>query len=437
MSDQEHNDNIDPIERLFREKADEYDIEYNENDWLSLEERLDKADLQRKRRRRRRWLAAAVILAFALLTYITIDNQMQINRLNEKLSQYESAEQESPSQVQQQDKQGQQKSPSSGTDRESPDKPSDIKQSVEQQATSNLAAADDTTSTSKDPKAEKTTPERQDQDLNNQTNRSPIPLQSFAAADISASGELQTTDLAGLRTTKAGNVRPGASPATGIPHKTDTKAIAAAADTPRRQSPSRFALGLVLGPDLSTTGSLSNFYEPGHEYGVTVEYNLGKNLGIATGLIRSRVLYSSRGSEYNPRTGYWSNNPVPREIIGDCVLLDIPVRLKYNFLNLGNSRFYATAGISSYIMLNEDYQYDYGSGGSYGTQSNRPRGWSGKTRTKHWMSNANISVGYEYDILRSWSLRAEPYLKVPIKEVGWGNVELYSMGMTVSINYKL
>jgi hypothetical protein len=84
-------------------------------------------------------------------------------------------------------------------------------------------------------------------------------------------------------------------------------------------------------------------------------------------------------------------------------------------------------------MLNEEYRFDYG----YGNSSKRAQKWSARTGTRHLMSNASLSLGYEFDIRRKWSLRAEPYLKVPLQKVGWGNVRLYSTGITFSLNYDL
>jgi hypothetical protein len=46
-------------------------------------------------------------------------------------------------------------------------------------------------------------------------------------------------------------------------------------------------------------------------------------------------------------------------------------------------------------------------------------------------------VGYEFDLDRNISLRAEPFLRIPLREVGHANVNLYSVGSLVSINYNL
>ncbi|MDZ7721224.1 MAG: hypothetical protein U5K72_20545 [Balneolaceae bacterium] len=91
MSDeQNHND---PLERLFRKKAEEYNISYREEDWLKLEKQLDARDMKLYYRRRLRWLAAAAILIFSLIGYYTVQNHNKINELTEQLNQNEAVEQ--------------------------------------------------------------------------------------------------------------------------------------------------------------------------------------------------------------------------------------------------------------------------------------------------------------------------------------------------------
>ncbi|HKK45394.1 MAG TPA: hypothetical protein VJ964_07725, partial [Balneolaceae bacterium] len=91
MSDQDNRKNA--LERLFQQKAEEYDISYNEDDWQELEERLDNLDQQRVRRNRRWLVAAAVVLTFSVLAYFTIENKLQINKLSNQISSTQHSEQ--------------------------------------------------------------------------------------------------------------------------------------------------------------------------------------------------------------------------------------------------------------------------------------------------------------------------------------------------------
>ena len=183
---------------------------------------------------------------------------------------------------------------------------------------------------------------------------------------------------------------------------------------------------------MSTVGGISNFYNPGYKIGISAEYALTKNLAVSVGAIHSRVQYTASGNDYNPPEGYWSYGAVPQETVGKCLLIDIPISLKYNVLHFDDSRIFASGGVSSYIMLNEDYRFDYG-----GYSSGQPQRWQERTGTRHWMSNAVFSLGYEMDLKSNISLRIEPFIKVPIQEVGWANVKLYSMGSFISVNYNI
>src|SRR5690625_1185062 len=86
------NNNKDPIENLFRKKAEEYDISYREEDWLKLEKQLDRQE-QYRAAQTKRWLAAAALLfIISLLGYAVYHNYQGINRLNQQLSDRESVE---------------------------------------------------------------------------------------------------------------------------------------------------------------------------------------------------------------------------------------------------------------------------------------------------------------------------------------------------------
>src|SRR5699024_7869894 len=175
---------------------------------------------------------------------------------------------------------------------------------------------------------------------------------------------------------------------------------------------------------------LSNFYTPGHKLGATVEYSFSRNFAISVGVIYSNVQYKAPGSKYDALYGFWTNGIVPQSTTGECALIDIPIQLKYNFWHFDRSRFYATAGFSSYIMLNEAYYFDY----ARQNETGLVQSWEERTGTRHWMSNASFSIGYEFDIKPTLSLRVAPFLRLPLRDIGWAHVRLYSVGSMVSLN---
>lgn len=397
MSD--NNNKKDPLERFFKKKSEEYKISFKEEDWLKLEKRLEVQNIKRIYRNRGRWLAAASIIIFSMLGYFTYDNHNRINQI-QKLDSIITYEEE-PAEILPDEEEINEDDPSA---------------EIDFRATPLLGFEDQVISQTPS-KVNKSNEGRDDELLRRVENVRNVTL-LVGKKDV----KLKKINLP-YRSIEF-NSDPIIAESDLIP------LIEADHDKIDNQAYPRIAAGLVLSPDLSTVGSLSNFYNPGYKFGVNIEYNLSSNFAISSGIIQSKVRYLAYGENYNPYA-YQSAIPTPSETIGECLLIDIPINLKYNFLNFSQSRIFATAGISSYIMLSEDYQFSYDI-----DDEGLRKSWSNDTGTRHWMSNAGFSVGYELDIHSNWSLRAEPFIKVPIKEVGWGNVKLYSIGSFISFNYK-
>lgn len=412
MSDNKHHK--DSLEKLFQKKAKEYDIRFREEDWDSLEKELDAKDAIIGYKRKIAWMAAAAILIISLLGYFTFENYNRLNRIADQLAdQMENIPTQQPSILHfptdneggdelQAEPAPENQIGTPGTDVDTPD----------------LTNAESITVLTDDEESKENEPLRLiRRDIDREFTFASLP----AEARHRPINTVYNTPIRVPSETAALNLT---SP--------DPRGMSPEFDTETSENLlSNLAISLVLSPDMSTVGSVSGFHDPGYKFGVVLEYFVTQNISVSTGIVQSMVRYSAPGSEYNAPV-YWANDISPEEIIAQCLLLDIPITLKFNFLNLDRSRFFATAGVSSYIMQNEDYQFSY---------SQNPNGqlesWSGQTGTRHWFSNAGFSIGYELDIHPNWSLRAEPFIKVPMKEIGWGNVKLYSMGSFISLNYRL
>jgi hypothetical protein len=53
-----------------------------------------------------------------------------------------------------------------------------------------------------------------------------------------------------------------------------------------------------------------------------------------------------------------------------------------------------------------------------------------------WFKILNVSAGYERALSKSWSIQAEPFIKVPLSGVGFGDMDISSYGILVGIKYK-
>ena len=54
----------------------------------------------------------------------------------------------------------------------------------------------------------------------------------------------------------------------------------------------------------------------------------------------------------------------------------------------------------------------------------------------HVLSIAHLSVGFENRISQNWSLQVEPYAKIPLGGVGFGNIRLSSFGVNFSVQHR-
>lgn len=184
-------------------------------------------------------------------------------------------------------------------------------------------------------------------------------------------------------------------------------------------------------PDLSTVG-LKNFSKPGTSVSLLVEYSILKRLYVQSGAVWSRKDYYALFDEYKlPKTQH-VYLPEMTSIDGVCKVLEIPINLRYDISSGQRSRWFAGAGFSSYHMISERYKYNY-------VNPNDPNAikypeWNGETGW-YWFSHANVSAGYEYRISRKLSLLAEPSIRVPLKRVGYGNVNLITTGLWLSVRY--
>jgi len=190
----------------------------------------------------------------------------------------------------------------------------------------------------------------------------------------------------------------------------------------------RFGLRAVLAPDLNSVGT----FKPsvfGRSYGLLLEYEVLPRLRVQTGVIRSQKDYGSTPADYTWEKGYWSKYPKPDNIDAKCAILDVPLNVRFDVLRRAQSDVFVNGGVSSYVMLNEDYTYRYAKNPTYTHEINVSRGGG------HFATTLNLSLGYQRQLGGGLSLQLEPYLKLPLAGVGFGSVRLYSTGLHLSLGF--
>jgi hypothetical protein len=207
-----------------------------------------------------------------------------------------------------------------------------------------------------------------------------------------------------------------------------------ASDKEEHVSMPRLSLLLSFAPDFSST-TISDYTAPGKAFGAMVHYHLWNRWTVSAGVIKNHKTYTGAGEDYQPPRGYWkyyTNGVIPETIDGSCSILEFPVMIQYTIVQNGKNKWVAGAGASSYTMLSESYRYNFGAPNP-GAKS----GWDSKQSSRSIFNMLNLTMGYERRVLPGLMIGLEPYVKLPLEEIGWSNLKLFSTGASVTLRYQI
>lgn len=192
------------------------------------------------------------------------------------------------------------------------------------------------------------------------------------------------------------------------------------------QNRAKWQIGLVGGTNLSvTSGSFSN--TPGANGGIVVQHRINKGrFSVETGIVGATMSYNVDNTNFHP-----NGQTVPSSVSnmnGRCTMIDVPVNVRYDVVSGKSSDAFVSTGASAMVMVNQTYSYQYG--GNTVNQDVSGKGANNVTAT------VNVSVGYEKHF-KSTSIQIAPYLKIPMGDIGYGNLSLGAVGAQISIKKSL
>lgn len=421
---QEEDKNPDAIDRLFQKKADEYQIPFREEDWNRLEKRLELHDMQIAYQHKFRLAVAALILILSTAGYFIFDHNNRLNRLTDQI---------------------QDVTPQESITNESPDRTTQNNQETFAQLSESENQDSDQVLESTPNRLEKLTLEdRPEFTILQQAGDTPIRDRQLSQLltklhHIPVSPASLPLDLPAeyieIRLMIPTSMFERSDYFTSLDEEQSPAPFDGAHYTVYSEDQnSNLSLGLAYSPDFSRSDFSVPGNRTGYRLGIRGEYQLSKHLFLQAGLLLSKVHYTASSQQYNP-PDYWNSGRVPDETNAICMILDIPIGLKYNLFNFKNSRFYSTAALSSYFMLNEEYSFKYST--DYAEYANLPKNIKINNGSKHLLNHLNLSFGYEYDLTPNMTIRTEPFIHLPMSGVGWGDVRFYSMGGFVSLNLQM
>jgi len=190
----------------------------------------------------------------------------------------------------------------------------------------------------------------------------------------------------------------------------------------------QFALTVVGASEYNSVASAGNA-KSGTNVGLLFSAGVFNKLSITTGANYSTKPYNTDIANYH--TAY-TFKVDPSQIEADCRVLDIPINVDYQLYNKNRNKFSIGTGLSSYIMLHESYQYYYTDPTTKG-----PAGFTVPGQGKYFFGIANLQATYTRQVNSKFGLSVQPYMKLPLSNIGYSQVRLQTAGVAVGVNWNI
>jgi hypothetical protein len=197
------------------------------------------------------------------------------------------------------------------------------------------------------------------------------------------------------------------------------------------QKSKRFYAGIIGGADI-TSIEMQKVKKIGYDVGVVAGYAFSDKWSVEAGVLSSEKAYYSSGEHLYK--AYLLPGTKLLEAEGDCRMWEVPLVVRYRFQPGKKSGWVASVGSSSYFMKEESYDYTYYYT-TTGQEVKRSRSYYNDSR--HLFAAAQLSGGYNRRVGKSMEVRIEPYLKLPLRKVGYYDLPLTSFGVHAGITKKL
>ncbi|PAW93251.1 hypothetical protein CKK33_06955 [Mucilaginibacter sp. MD40] len=188
-----------------------------------------------------------------------------------------------------------------------------------------------------------------------------------------------------------------------------------------------FAVSVLASPDVNGVGGFNNT-RVGTNAGLLFTLNMAK-WSISTGAIYADKPYTSSFSQYTSSYQFSSN---PTQVTASCTVLDIPLNVGYLVYHKNRDKFSIGTGLSSYFMLRENYTFTYAPNSVQG-----PASYSISNQNRHLFGVLNLNATYQRALSPRFGIGVQPYLKLPLTGIGYGQVNLRSAGVAVGVTWNI
>lgn len=192
---------------------------------------------------------------------------------------------------------------------------------------------------------------------------------------------------------------------------------------------SKLDIGLFAGADV-TFANIKSANKLSGNASILFTYPITKKISISSGFGVANKIYTADTNNYKdailPNSRYKITG-----IDATCLVYEIPLNVVYQLKQNNLSSWYAVGGLSTYLMKKEVYDYTYS---YYGT--NKITSYEITNQNKHYLSILSLAIAYRKQLNKTLSYQVMPFAKIPLTGIGNGKINLYSLGLGLSIHYK-
>ena len=191
-----------------------------------------------------------------------------------------------------------------------------------------------------------------------------------------------------------------------------------------------FSVTALAGPDFSSVESIAG--KKGNlNIGLLLNTTISKKITLSSGVKYGLKSYAASAYDYKLK------NPSRADKISgidaSCNILEIPLQISYLLFQNNKNKVQVSSGLSSYLMLKEEYNFKYTPQSGY-----KDYLLVKNNANQHYLSVLNLAASYHIKPKSSniqWAI--EPYVKLPLGGVGEGNVRLKSSGISLNMTYDI
>ncbi|MEO8110195.1 MAG: outer membrane beta-barrel protein [Ginsengibacter sp.] len=188
-------------------------------------------------------------------------------------------------------------------------------------------------------------------------------------------------------------------------------------------------VGVVAGPDFSKVHS-GSFDHSGVNAGIVAGYRFNKKISLESGIIWDKKYYTSEGKNFSmDKVGStMPSGMVINNLESNNSFIEIPLKVKFDFFTKRNNNLFIAGGVSAYIITREQNMYHVTFNGD-----NKDVLSVYEKNNYGLPAVASLSLGYEKNVSKSFDLRIEPYLRIPLRGMGVGSLPITSAGLQIGI----